>query len=284
MNETPPPPAPQPAPVPAKSGNRTLIIILCVFLGILLLIGGCVATCTYIVARKAKEIGRQAQKNPAFVSLSFAASLAPDIQVVSKDENSGKITLKNKKTGEVVTIDTTQYTAENVEKALEKFAEQSQKAAATVSKQVTPSDDSSANSSSSTANSSSEPESAPEPKISAGKATALAATLKKFPSYLPAYSGSTTTEASQTVMGAGKFSNYVFLTSDKPETVVDFYEKKLTKAGFTALGRNNDSNDNGPTSSASFVLQESKGTVSITAETQEGGRVKVSVVLMETTQ
>jgi hypothetical protein len=280
MNET-PAPAPQPAPVPAKSGNRTLIIILCVFLGILLLIGGCVATCTFIVARKAKEISRQAQKNPAFVSLSFAASIAPDIQIVSKDEDSGKITLKNKKTGEVVTIDTTQYTSENIGKALEKFAEQGQKAMAAMPKQVA-ADDSSANTSSTS--SSSEPESAPEPKISAGKAAALATTLKKFPSYVPAYSGGITTEANQTVMGAGKFSNYVFLTSDKPETVVDFYEKKLTAAGFTALGRNNDTNDNGPTSSASFVLQESKGTVSITAETQEGGRVKVSVVLMETTK
>ncbi len=282
MNET-PPPAPQPAPVPAKSGNRTLIIILCVFLGILLLIGGCVATCTYIVAKKAKEIGREAQKNPAFVSLSLVASLHPDIQIVSKDENSGKITLKNKKTGEIVTIDTTQYTTENIGKAFEKFAEQSQKAAAMTSKQMTASDDSSANSSSSTS-SSSEPESAPEPKISSGKAVALAATLKKFPSYLPTYSGGTTTEASQTVMGAGKFSNYVFLTSDKPETVVDFYEKKLTAAGFTALGRNNDTNDNGPVSSASFVLAESQGTASINAETQEGGRVKVSVVLMEATK
>jgi hypothetical protein len=283
MNET-PPPAPPPAPVPAKSGNRTLIIILCVFLGILLLIGGCVATCTYIVARKAKELGREAQRNPAFVSLSLAASLDPDIQVVSKDENSGKITLKNKKTGEVVTIDTTQYTAENIGKAFEKFAEQSQKAAATMSKQMTASDDSNGKSSSSSSNASSESESAPEPKISAGKAAALAATLKKFPSYVPAYSGGTTTEASQTVMGAGKFSNYVFLTSDKPETVVDFYEKKLTGAGFTALGRNNDSNDNGPTSSAGFAQADSQGTASITAETQEGGRVKVSVVLMEATK
>jgi hypothetical protein len=282
MNETPPPP-PAPAPVPAKSGNRTLIIILCVFLGILLLIGGCVATCTYIAAKKAREYAREAQKNPVFASLSLVASLHPDIQIVSKDEDTGKITLKNKKTGEVVTIDTTQYTTENIGKAFEKFTEQSQKGAAATSKPMTASDDSSENSSSST-NSSSEPESAPEPKISAGKAAALAATLAKFPSYVPAYSGGTTTEASQTVMGAGKFSNYVFLTSDKPETVVDFYEKKLTKAGFTALGRNNDTNDNGPTSSASFVLQESKGTASVTAETQEGGRVKVSVVLMETTQ
>jgi len=120
---TPPPPlAPATAPAPAKSGNRTLIVVLCVLGGLLLLIGGCVTTCVYYGAKKAKEYAQTAEKNPAYATVSLLASLSPDVVVVSKDAASGKITLRNKKSGEITTLDTHDYTPDNIGRALEDFA------------------------------------------------------------------------------------------------------------------------------------------------------------------
>jgi len=120
---TPPPPAaPVAPPAPAKSGNRTLIVVLCILGGLLLLIGGCVTTCVYYGAKKAKEYAQTAEKNPAYATVSLLASLSPDVDVVSKDAVSGKITLRNKKSGESITLDTHDYTPENIGRALEEFA------------------------------------------------------------------------------------------------------------------------------------------------------------------
>jgi len=121
-DSTPTPPPPVPPAVPAKSGSRTLIIVLCILGGLLLLIGGCVTTCVYYGAKKAREYAETAEKNPAFATVSLIASLSPDVSVVSKDAASGKITLRNAKSGETITLDTTEYTPENIGRVVEEFA------------------------------------------------------------------------------------------------------------------------------------------------------------------
>ena len=274
---TPPPappraPAPPPPPVPVKGGNRTLIIVLCVIVGIVLLIGGCVSTCTYFAAKKAKEYARDAQRNPAYASLSLAAALHPDLQVLSKDAMSGKITLRNKKTGETVTIDTNDYTSENIGLALEKIARNSR---STVRETARNQSDTPA--APARADPAEEPATKPEPKISAGKAAAMTATLRKFPDYLPAYPGATTVESQlNNVMGM-TMGNYAALTNDKTDDVLDYYEKKLTAAGYTIVGRNNDSNDNGPVSVLSATLGNPPRTVGVTATSESGGKVRVEI-------
>ena len=60
--------------------------MLCVIGGLLLLIGGCVATCTVVVARKAKAYGADASQHPELTALSLAAAVHPGIEVVSKDK------------------------------------------------------------------------------------------------------------------------------------------------------------------------------------------------------
>ncbi len=112
---TPPPPPPQPPPPPpppppAKGNNRALIIVLSIIGVIVLIIGGCTVTCAYFAHKASKKIGeysREASKNPAMAAISMAVAFNPNVEVVSKDESTGKITLRNKKTGEVVTLDTT---------------------------------------------------------------------------------------------------------------------------------------------------------------------------------
>ncbi len=276
----PPPPAPPrpPAPPPpaapaaaAKGGNRTVIIVICVIVGVLLLIGGCVSTCTYFAAKKAREYTRDARRNPAYASLSLAASLSPDIQVLSKDETSGKITVRNKKTGETVTINTNDYTAENIGRALDKIAQSAQAPAARESAAVQPP------ATPEPAESEEQPAPAPEPKISAGKAAAMTATLGNFPKYLPAYPGATTVESQLNNIMGMTMGNYAAVTTDKPDDVVGFYEKKLTAAGFAIVGQNNDSNDNGPVRALSATISGPQRTVAITATSEPGGKVRLEV-------
>jgi hypothetical protein len=121
-DSVPTPPPPTPPAVPAKSGNRTLIIVLCILGGMLLLVGGCVTTCVYYGAKKAREYAQTAEKNPAYATVSLLASLSPDVSVVSKDAASGQITLRNKKSGETITLDTNKYSPENIGRVVEEFA------------------------------------------------------------------------------------------------------------------------------------------------------------------
>lgn len=53
------------------------------------------------VRQKAGDVGR----NPAMAAAKMVAALNPDIEVVSADEASGRITLREKKTGKTVTMD-----------------------------------------------------------------------------------------------------------------------------------------------------------------------------------
>ena len=266
---TPPPPPPSPAappppPKPAQGSNRTLIIVLCIIGGILVLIGGCVATCTYVVSKKAKQYSREAQRNPQLAAISLAASLHPDIQIVSKDEAAGKITLRNKKTGEVVTLDTNDLSSGNMSKALEQFAKgmkPTASSAPTVAR---------------------EPESAPsaaepsaeekpaEATISPARAAAQAAVMKKFPDFLPVYGGAKTLDTTLNTFAGNTVGNYTFATSDPPETVADFYEKKFTAAGFTILTKQSGSNDNGPTTAMVAQHADPQITISFEAEIDNG--------------
>src|SRR2546430_17634365 len=124
----PPPPAPPSPPPPAPGGksNKTLFIVLGILLGLFLIVGGCVATCTYVVSKKAKEYSKEAGKNPQFAAISLAASLNPAIEVVSKDATTGIITIKDKESGKIQQIDTNKNSGENIGKAIEDLSKQIQ--------------------------------------------------------------------------------------------------------------------------------------------------------------
>jgi hypothetical protein len=283
MSEQPPPAAtpPSPGPAPAKSGNRVLIIIVCVVLGFLLLVGGCVATCTYLVSKKARELSRSAQKNPVFTSLSLAASMSPDVEVVSKDESSGKIVVHNKRTGENVTINANDFTPENISQAVEQMTQGAKAAIASAGTGGRIENAPDQTHASRSGDGEARPGSSDEPRISAGKAEAMAAILKTFPDYVPAYPGGATIEASQNTLGGMRAGNYVFLTADRLDAVMGFYEKKATSSGYSLMGRNGNSNDYGPTASLNLVRTDPQGTITVTAESKEGGRLQVTIVVTE---
>jgi hypothetical protein len=262
----PPPPPPPPPAAPVKGSNRTLIIVLCILGGILLIIGGCVATCTYYGYKKAKDYSADAKKDPQLAAISFIASINPNLQIVSKDAAARKITIKNKKTGEVVTLDLNDLSSDNMEKAVEQFAK---------GQKVSPpaKSDSEASEPATAPAMTEEPPPPPKPaqeRISPARSSAQGAVLKKFPAFIPAYRGGKTSEATlQTIMG-NTIGNYVFTTDDSDETVADFYEKALTDAGFTIAGRNNGSNDNGATISLIAQHTDPQMMTMVTIENDKG--------------
>jgi hypothetical protein len=264
-----------------------LIIVLCIFLGLFVLIGGCVAACTYIVAKKAHEIKASSEKNPTMAALSVAIAFQPDLSVVSKDEATGHMRVKNSRTGEITDIDTNQYSSQNIGQALERAMNGGGGHSAPPPAPITndssssnqdnnSNNDNSTSTSSSNASSSSSSSENEAPVISPAKAAALNSAVKKLPNFVPAYPGATPTAASLNSFGGISLGNYEFFSNDKPDTIIDFYEKKLTGQNFTIAAKNSDANDFGPTGTLVANRGDPSGTCAITAESQKNG-TKVSI-------
>lgn len=266
------PPAPAPAPAspaaPAKKSN-TLVIVLCVVLGIVvLLIGSCVATCVY-VGKKAKDYAKESQKHPQISALALAATFYPGVEIVSKDLDAGTIVLKNKKTGETVKLDAGSFSEDRVAEVLERFAQRKG------SKQ---------SSGSAGATTPSEPEPSAGSTVSPAPAAAQDSTLTKFPADFPIYTsgGVKTLEATQQGMAGMSSSQHVFLTGDSPEVVADYYAKKLTAAGYTLKASENGSDDHGSTATRLFQKDGMNATFNVTARVEDGRtRVEVSLVMLK---
>jgi hypothetical protein len=85
---------------PAKK-SKALIYVLAGCGGLLVLVLLIMAGISFFVASKAKEFGR----NPAFAAAKLAVSLNPEVELVDASESTGKLTVREKKTGKTVTMD-----------------------------------------------------------------------------------------------------------------------------------------------------------------------------------
>lgn len=101
----PPPYAPPPAPPPPKKGLSPLawVGIGCGALAVVTLI--VVAIVFAMAAKKGKEFLSDFESNPAFKTAEFAIRANPELELVESDSEAGTLTVRNKKTGEVVTVD-----------------------------------------------------------------------------------------------------------------------------------------------------------------------------------
>jgi hypothetical protein len=262
----PPPPPPPPPAAPVKGSNRTLIIVLCILGGLFLIIGGCMATCTYFVHKKATEYSADVKKDPQLATVNMIASVTPNLQVVSKDAAARKITIRNKKTGEVVTLDLNNLSSDNMEKAVQQFAK-GQKVSTPAQSDSETSEPAAASAMTEELPAPAKP--APE-SISPARASAFAAALKRFPAFIPAYRGGKTLEASLGEIAGNTMGTYVFTTGDPVETVADFYEKALTDGGFTIASRESGTDENGATTSILAQHTDPQMMVSIAVKIEKG--------------
>ncbi len=100
---------PQPAPEPPKKKGLPVLAWVGIGCGtiVLLVIIGLVALGGYAV-HKVKQAGFDPalwKKNPTAAAAKIVTTMNPDVEVVSTDNDSQTITLRNKKTGKTVTVD-----------------------------------------------------------------------------------------------------------------------------------------------------------------------------------
>ncbi len=90
--------------VPAKKGLPIWAWIGIGCGGLLILVLIVVMAAGFFVANKVKDVAGDFEDNPAMATARMIVKLNPELEEVSTDEAAGTITVRNKKTGEVVTV------------------------------------------------------------------------------------------------------------------------------------------------------------------------------------
>lgn len=102
-----PPVAPAEAAPAGKKKVSPIIWILAGLVGFFLLIGILFVGAGFFVANKVKNAGFDTElmeKNPVLGAAKIAATLNPDVEVVNVDEAKGTLSIRDKKTGKVITM------------------------------------------------------------------------------------------------------------------------------------------------------------------------------------
>jgi hypothetical protein len=206
----PPIPAPlQPSSTaPAAKKGRFMFWILGGCLG-LVVIAGIIAISTGIfVARKAGLDPALMKQNPGLAVAKMMATLNPDIEVLSVDEGSGIIRVREKKTGKTMSMN-----LQDAQKGKIVFQDDQNKS---VEIQSTGEGE----------NASVEVRSA-EGTMRMGAGSAV-----QLPDWLPSYPGAKAAGTYSFNAENGQAGSCAFKTGDPVETVASFYEKALKNAGF----------------------------------------------------
>ena len=91
--------------VPQKKGMPVWAWIAIGCIGILVLCGVAVTGLVWWGAHKVKSIAQDMQEHPEMATVKMLTAMNPDLELVSTDESAGKVTIRNKKTNETVTVD-----------------------------------------------------------------------------------------------------------------------------------------------------------------------------------
>ncbi len=203
---TPQPPAPT-APAPQKKTSPLVWILvgcggLIVIVGIVFLVGG------YFVAHKIKGYAETAKKNPAMAAAKFAVAVNPDLEVVSEDDDKGELTIRNKKTGEEITMN-----AQDIKQGRLKFKNEK-------GEEVT------------FEGSGQEGKEGFRIKSDKGSMTFGAGAAEKAPAWVPAYPAGKALVSASEKTASGVRGHLSFQTTDSADQIMTFYERELKAAGF----------------------------------------------------
>jgi hypothetical protein len=204
------PPQYQGAPPPSNKGSKILLWGLAgcgvlVILGAALLFAG-----GYFLVNKAKEMGfdpELMEKEPALAVGKIIAATNPDVELVSVDESKKTITLREKETGKVVTID-----LEDAQAGRIVFAEEGKGDVVIEAKGE--GDTGSI-----------------DIKTAEGTARLGAGSEATIPDWVPRYPGAEITGNFSTQSDKTDSGSFRFATKDSVEKVISFYEDGLEKEG-----------------------------------------------------
>jgi len=175
---------------------------LVLIVAIVLLVGG------LFVAKKVGSFADDAKKNPAMATAKMIVAMNPDLETVSTDESAGTITIRNKKTGEVMTVD-----FDDIKQGKIRFKNDKGETAEI--------------------SASGEGETGKvEFKSDKGTMTFGAGGEAESPAWLPAYPGSVPQGMYSSKGPQGVSAAFSFDTKDSPEKVMAFFEGKLKDGGF----------------------------------------------------
>jgi hypothetical protein len=201
-----PPPPTQPAPPPAKKGLGPVgwIAIGCGVIVILIVAG--LAVTGFFVKRMADKVA----KNPAMVGAEILVRANPDLELVSKDENAQTITIRNKKTNEVITAN-----LEDIKGGRLKFSSDKGSASVDIGGK----------------------DGAGTIKVTdeKGKESTLkfgAGAPQELPGWVPSYPGATVQGSYAASNTEGRAGGFTVSTGDTVQKMTDFYEAQLKAAGF----------------------------------------------------
>jgi uncharacterized protein YneF (UPF0154 family) len=212
MASSTPPMAPPPQPAPGapapKKGTSPLIWILAgcggliVIAILVLLVGG------YFVAHKVKGYADIAKKNPAMAAAKLMVSVNPDLEIVSEDDDKGTITVRDKKTGEEITMN-----AEDIKEGRLKFKNKK-------GEEVT------------FEGSGESGKEGFKIKTDKGSMTFGSGPGEAPPAWVPSYPGAKAMASSRESTEEGFTGTYSFQTSDSGEAVLTYFGQELKKGGF----------------------------------------------------
>ncbi len=213
MASSTPPMAPPPAqPVPGapapKKGTSALVWILAGCGGLVVIMGLIFAGVTYWGYHKVKGYAEIAKKNPALAAAKLMVAANPNVEIVSEDDDAGTITIRDKKTGEEITMN-----AEDIKNGRLKFSNKK-------GEEVTF-------------------EGSGKPgkegfKIESKKGSMTFGTAEGEapPSWVPVYPGAKTIATSREKTEDGFVGTFSFQTGDPVDAVTAHYTKELKAKGF----------------------------------------------------
>ena len=207
-------------PVPVKSSGATLLLwIVGIVVGLLLISFGSCAVLSFYAVHKVRQAGFDSdlmKKNPALAAAKMAVTMNSDSEIVSSDDNAGTITVRDKKTGKVVTM---------------KFDPQK--------KSMVVTDENGKTTSMTTvgegANASMEMK-GPDGTVKIG------AGADKAPDWVPSYPGSSPQSTFSANSNGEQTGSYAFVTKDTVDKVIAFYGDSLKSAGFAVSNMTSASN------------------------------------------
>jgi len=224
----PPPPPGAPTQPPAKKGLGPLGWVLIGCGGIILIGFLALGSVTWFAKKKIDQFA----ENPTFNAAKLAVRMNPELELVSSDEKTSTLTIKNKKTGEVTTIS----------------AEDAKEGRWTVETKE-----------GKTVFDGSSKDGTLKVETSKGEtATFGTGSAQNLPSWLPSYPGGSVQGTYDTTNAEGRTAAFTVTTKDAVTQVLDYYAARLKEAGLKVDKNTFSTND-----------QASGGTITATSEDQK---------------
>jgi len=236
-------------PPPQKKSNVLMWVV--VGCGTFLVIGViAVFLGGYFVWNKAKQAGLDPdliQKKPALAVAKMMVAANPDIELVSVDDEKGLITVKDKKTGETVTVN-----LDDAQKGKVVFKKDGEDEVSMEAK-------------------GDESNGSVEVKSSEGSAKFGTGSVDKIPDWVPLYPEAKPVGSYSAQNKDGASGGFHFATKDPPNKVISFYEDGFKRAGLTV--NTNLLTQNGKTTGGLATGEDSgkKRTASVNAIADEEG-------------